>query len=244
MDNFYVSTDDRYRDFVNSRERKEIGTELETVRLLIEFQSKCKSLHNEIKEKVKNNCTDDEIKEWCLKHNYNNCKESDILENVNFVYYFKHNISFGNDFFRAMQNEGLVFNSFFPMKFLEEKLLFLEQIEFNKIQREKYFKNQEDLNKYDTYIFNTKESFELFMLFTERYVVDSYKDFSFIYHKMLSDNFIFRMKHNDFIDWLLENNFINSTDRQSLQWNEGLSKKFSSYTRLAYYQKIKDELGI
>lgn len=242
-DDFRISWDDRYR-FYKGRYCKDYSSESKMLQELINEKYLFIKLRKEVLNLINNDCSDDVIYEWCLKHNYQNCKDRTDENIHNFIYYFKRTLKEGQ--FRDFSSGMLLGRDScdVPIQVLEEKLVLIEQIEFNKFQREKYIKEQESFKKYDSSLFKSELSFKIFKLFVDRYVVDCYKDFSFIYHTMLSEDYIYKMKQSHFVDWLLTNNFISSSQREISRWEEGLSKKYGSFERLDFYQKVKEELGV
>ena len=90
----------------------------------------------------------------------------------------------------------------------------IEKKELGNIQIEKRLRSINDIknieNETKKYIsenclnqFESKENYEIFKMYKENFIIDSYADYSFLYRKLEIDNRI-KLKPKKYIDWLLE----------------------------------------
>ncbi|MGC6429853.1 MAG: hypothetical protein ACON5F_02310 [Jejuia sp.] len=57
-------------------------------------------------------------------------------------------------------------------------------------------------------IFRKTEDYLIFKEFTDNHIIDHYLDYSFLFHKMLNEKRLFKIKHFNFMQWLQRNGFI------------------------------------
>lgn len=83
-----------------------------------------------------------------------------------------------------------------------------DKIEFDRFKRNK---DKTVLNPHPE-IFKSGETFDYFIEYNNKHIVDGLTDYSYLFQRMLIENLIHRMKHFEFIDWMKNNNLIKLKD--------------------------------
>ena len=101
-------------------------------------------------------------------------------------------------------------------------------------------KNQ--IPKHQTIFCNN--GFELFEAFSKLHIIDKYIDFSFLFQQMKFNGYILDIKHVKFMDWLLENEYINSKEHKTFLIEKSFRslKKCAFGTRVDLYLKLKNSI--
>jgi hypothetical protein len=71
-----------------------------------------------------------------------------------------------------------------------------------------YSKNKADEITYPKDIFKSAKSFLHFKEYVNSYNMEPYKDYSYLFQRMLAEDYIYRLLHRDFTNWLVDNNYI------------------------------------
>lgn len=92
-------------------------------------------------------------------------------------------------------------------------------------------------------IFKCIEAEKLFFEYADKYILDSYTDFSFIYQQMKSSKLIERLTHFEFADWLLLREIITEKDYSKIVDNRGFKSldKSTSAKRLNDYFNLEQK---
>ncbi|MGV0966379.1 hypothetical protein [Empedobacter falsenii] len=95
--------------------------------------------------------------------------------------------------------------------------------------------------EYDNNIFRNENAYKLFLEFTNN-ITNPYIDYSFIFQQMKLDILIYDMRHNKFIGWLIEKEFIKGKVIDEFNINGGLRtlKKSTNTYRLNTYINLKE----
>ena len=95
-------------------------------------------------------------------------------------------------------------------------------------------------------IFNgdSNKPFELFSQYLEKYFIDPFIDFSFIYQQMKSDKYIINIKHRNFASWAYKNKYIGKKLFDEIYEKNSLRSllKATSSQRLNNYNNLKKEI--
>ncbi|MVX36857.1 hypothetical protein, partial [Myroides sp. LoEW2-1] len=165
----YRSTEDIYRHF-KFRALRKYTSEIEMLTDVIDKEKRIRVLYKEACQLKKSNSSDEVILKWCYKNDFISCNEN-VVTDKELVYSFKRTLDFMYSDFRERIPIHIVdVDIRLYIDFLIEKKESLEQLEFNRFQREKYIKEQESFKKYDTSVFKSELSFKIFKLFADRYV--------------------------------------------------------------------------
>ncbi len=90
-------------------------------------------------------------------------------------------------------------------------------------------------------IFNDKKHFDYFEEFVNKYIVDPYKDFSYLYQRMTAEGFIIKQPHKDFMFWLKKYEYIDAKLFEKLMKKggfESLGKSGASGIRVNNFNVI------
>lgn len=101
----------------------------------------------------------------------------------------------------------------------EDKIQFLEK------RLEAYYQNfpeeakilptmEAKINSTDYFpdIFKSIEVYNSFQDYTNKFIIDPYNDYSYLFQRMLHENLIHKKTHFEYFDWLKDNKFINNKD--------------------------------
>lgn len=142
---------------------------------------------------------------------YKKSKSKDIFNNVREKYYFLaflHPI-FLQEIYEGLVNEvdyfigklselGLSVNIDFENGYISTNGLKYSFLKENQISIDFQYKNPYPR------IFKNKSCFDLFVWLKENLVKDEYADYSYIFYKMYTHSFIYRISHSEYIDFLSE----------------------------------------
>jgi hypothetical protein len=140
-----------------------------------------------------------------------------------------YRINIENFKYKAKENLEFVFIAF------NEILSFLGQKKLN-IETPKLTKKHKDIF--------CNNGFELFEAFAKLHILDKYIDFSFLFQQMKFNGYILDIKHLKFMNWLLENEYINPKEHEKFLIEKSFRslKKCAFGTRLDLYLKLKDSI--
>ncbi len=99
-------------------------------------------------------------------------------------------------------------------------------------QHKDIFKGDDDTN------------FLIFHTFTQKYIIDYYADYSFLFQKMKSknENRLQNVKHKYFMEWLKTNNYISDKVYNDFISQETFSTKYNSAQRENNYNNVISDL--
>ncbi|ESU29484.1 hypothetical protein FLJC2902T_08900 [Flavobacterium limnosediminis JC2902] len=87
-----------------------------------------------------------------------------------------------------------------------------------------------------------EKNYLLFKIYSERYIIDRYADYSFLIQKMKKEERIIPITHSKLMEWLFENDFISEKTHQEFLNKESFSTKYSSAGRENNYNLIVKEI--
>lgn len=131
------------------------------------------------------------------------------------------------------ENQNKLKFKIFRIKNFRDELIKLEQ------------KKRGKENQYpDIFDCENNNAFILFKIYSRRHIIETVKDYSFIFQKMLSENLIRDTKHKTFIKWLKRNNHIDDSEYNKLMIEGSFISlpKSENYNRLHNYNFIKKEI--
>ncbi|MDU8886335.1 hypothetical protein RXV94_09200 [Yeosuana sp. MJ-SS3] len=129
---------------------------------------------------------------------------------------------------KIMKLQELFYQAAFSLSIEEIKLHLNNKIEFK--EGEKYFPE----------IFIDRVYFNIFKDFLSNYLITPYNDISYIYQKMLSQKYIHYISHQNFLKWLIDENFISKDVYNDIYERGNLLslKKSSSKKREEIFNKL------
>lgn len=83
----------------------------------------------------------------------------------------------------------------------------------------------------------------VFKSYTEKYVIDKYADYSFLFQKMKKDNRLHSIQHFYFMKWLKKNIFITEKTFDEFVRKGTFSTKYSSANRLNNYLLVLNDIN-
>ena len=152
-----------------------------------------------------------------------------------------------NDLDFIMKFTGTYFSKFLPKDYILERIVFkfnddnsLRKYSFLK----PYFNNTViPETDFDANIFKNKEGYLIFKDYVDGHIIDELNDYSYIFQNLLKDNFIYKITHTDFLDWMKNNKHISDKGFIVIQNNSGFRSlsKCKHSNRLNHYLKIKEK---
>jgi hypothetical protein len=127
----------------------------------------------------------------------------------------------------------------FDMFSKQEKTNFLNELMNNNLNS-KVIKKIKTTPKHENIFCNN--GLELFEAFAKLHIIDKYIDFSFLFQQMKFNGYILDIKHVKFMDWLLENEYINPKEHETFLIEKSFRslKKCAFGTRVDLYLKLKN----
>lgn len=92
-------------------------------------------------------------------------------------------------------------------------------------------------------IFIDYKGYLIFEKYLKDHIVTPYKDLSFLFQKLNSENRLTRIKHMEFAEFMLENKFIKEKEFLIISDKKGFDKKSESEQRLNNYYTIASKIS-
>jgi hypothetical protein len=93
--------------------------------------------------------------------------------------------------------------------------------------------NSEVSKNYFSDMFKSNDIYEKFINYTNKHIIEPYRDYSYLFQRLKKDELIYDMKHKKFIDWLLTQNLISKKDYNTFIDNGG----FRSYSKSFHVER-------
>jgi len=85
-------------------------------------------------------------------------------------------------------------------------------------------------------IFTNERNFKKFYEYKNNHILDIYIDYSYLFQRMLSEKFIYRLKHKEFMDWLIRFELIKDSEYCKINEKGG----FLSLSKSSSIQRINN----
>jgi len=125
--------------------------------------------------------------------------------------------------------------------YLKTQKHFLIHWTFEKIRQKEFnlfydleFNNNKSINKdFERQVFKSDVTFEYFDEYTKKHIIEPYKDFGYLFQRLLELKLIYNIKHKDFMEWLFEKKYISAKSYEKFKIKVGFDslRKASSIGR-------------
>lgn len=152
-----------------------------------------------------------------------------------------------NDYDFLLGFAGGYYGKHLPQDYILERFIFKfnDDILLRKYSFLKSYLNNKAIPEtdFDANIFKNKEGYLIFKDYVDSHIIDELNDYSYIFQNLLKDNFIYKITHSDFLDWMKNNKYISNKGVIVIQNNSGFRSlsKCKHSNRLNHYLKIKEK---
>jgi len=123
-------------------------------------------------------------------------------------------------------------NLFFEKRildYLKTQKYFLIHWTFEKIRQKEFnlfydleYSSKKIINKdFERQIFKSDVTFECFDEYTKKHIIEPYKDYGYLFQRLLELKLIYSIKHKDFIEWLFKKKYINAKSYEEFKIKGG-----------------------
>jgi|SRR5690606_9885616 len=125
--------------------------------------------------------------------------------------------------------------------YLQYKLKHFESIYKIKIDKTQDVNKVKNLHE-DIFKGDDNTNFLIFKTYSEKYIIDFYADFSFIFQRMIKEDRLHKIKHFDFMNWLKTSGYISEKVYDDFIKKGTFSTKYNSAQRENNYNNIVNDL--